>query len=205
MFSSPFPDTFRSAAVVLCIKLRSKAILAQGLPPSYDEQKATSVSALHASHVSIQPYLKDSLKESAREDSQYCKLLYTLKQDFPFTLKQREKLMSLAVVGGYTDIVKLLSRREICVSDIHFKLAAKYGRVHTARLLMQLRWNSDLLRAEAEDYGNNAIVQLATKHELPSKSSFQDKWVRFLNSNLNMIEIIVPISQFNMFFVFGTY
>lgn len=108
--------------------------------------------------------------------------------------------MSLAVVGGYTDIVKLLSRREICVSDIHFKLAAKYGRVHTARLLMQLRWNSDLLRAEAEDYGNNAIVQLATKHELPSKSSFQDKWVRFLNSNLNMIKNIVLISQFNMFF-----
>lgn len=175
-FQTTCKDTFRSAAVVLCIKLRSKAILAQGLPPSYDEQKATSVSALHASHVSIQPYLKDSLKESAREDSQYCKLLYTLKQDFPFTLKQREKLMSLAVVGGYTDIVKLLSRREICVSDIHFKLAAKYGRVHTARLLMQLRWNSDLLRAEAEDYGNNAIVQLATKHELPSKSSFQDKW-----------------------------
>ncbi|XP_069983140.1 uncharacterized protein [Penaeus vannamei] len=157
-FQTTCKDTFRSAAVVLCIKLRSKAILAQGLPPSYDEQKATSVSALHASHVSIQPYLKDSLKESAREDSQYCKLLYTLKQDFPFTLKQREKLMSLAVVGGYTDIVELLSRREICVSDIHFKLAAKYGRVHTARLLMKLRWNSDLLRAEAEDYGNNAIV-----------------------------------------------
>lgn len=126
MFSSPFPDTFRSAAVVLCIKLRSKAILAQGLPPSY-EQKATSVSKLPASHVSIQPYLKDSLKESAREDSQYCKLLYTLKQDFLFTPKQRKKLMSLAVVGGYTDIVQLLSRREICVSDIHFKLAARYG------------------------------------------------------------------------------
>ncbi|XP_063615822.1 uncharacterized protein LOC134789018 [Penaeus indicus] len=129
-------------------------------------------------------------KESAREDSLYTRLLFMLErgqiedvklqlgQDVPLTYEQRKSLLSLAIAGGNTNFVEFLLQKKIYVSDTHLKLAAKYGRVHTARLLLKKRWNVNVLRTEAEYYGNIAIAQLAIKHsnKLHSKISFQDKW-----------------------------
>lgn len=133
------------------------------------------------------------------ERGQYDCVKFQLENGFPLTPEEKEALLSEAIIGGFTDIVELLLQRDTCVFSRHLALAAKYGRVHTAKLLMKKKQNTEALQTEAGYYGNNAVVRLTTKHshKLPFKSSSQENWVRFQKSFSSMTIIITIIVFFS--------
>ncbi|XP_047499128.1 uncharacterized protein LOC125045741 [Penaeus chinensis] len=208
-------DTSKSRPVVLYIHFGKKVALAQEAPPP---KRKNSLKKFVATlfHTTWHHFLDLLHTPFLFQEKEFARLLYMLRrgqikdvklqlwQDVPLTHKQREILLSLAITGGYTNCVEFLLQKKIYVSDTHFKLAARYGRVHTARLLLKKKWNVNVLRLEAEYYGNIAIVQLVTK--LPSKSSFQDKWNKIeanyneewrrVTSDILKIKDVQPLREF---------